>query len=146
MQTFITFGFSTQWKCLSSAFTCGSYLWSEIHMHPRPNQWLPMELYSNWQTTLLINKCNSVCRRCGANWKSCRDFLRKRKKIYELENELDVLQRSLKDPFKIIDPVDLKDELEQWQTNGHILLALLKYRCNKMHFNVKSKSKWQTDN
>jgi len=35
------------------------------------------------------------------------------KKIYELESELDFLQRSVKDPFRIIDPEDLKDELQQ---------------------------------
>jgi len=42
-----------------------------------------------------------------------RSFEKSVKKISELESELDVLQRSLKDPFKNIDPEDLKDELEQ---------------------------------
>jgi len=42
-----------------------------------------------------------------------RSFEKSVKKIYELESELDVLQRSLKDPFKIIAPQDLKEELEQ---------------------------------
>jgi len=43
--------------------------------------------------------------------------------------------------FQKYDPEDLKDELEQWQTNGQILLPLIKYRCNKMYFNVKSNDK-----